>query len=481
MKKPFQIALFALLSTYSLVSSSQDFKDQFNQFKTTNEKAYEKAIREQDSVFAKSIIDNWRAFQLTEPEEKEPELPKPEEQPKADLGLEIKEILHKILEKPQSPKLMRSFNQPKLEKEENYTDFELSEGYVFHGEEVKFNYSGRFLKANDLTISNEHGLSEAWDVLSKSPYRNIVNTLYEKSLELNLPDYGYLLLIDSFLKELDISDQSKAVYQWFLLAKSGYSVRVGLIDKKPVLVVGSYGKIYGKRYFTISGINYYVLSDRAGKFESYQADFDEDENPFDFALEGEIKLPLDPVKKDFQYESKGKDINISVYYNANMVKLLEQFPQSDLVYYLSSSSSDLLKKSVEKSFQPYLEGLNTVGKVQFLMTFVQKAFEYESDKVQFGKERVMYPEELFFHSSSDCDDRVVLLAYLLRTFTDVPMVALSFPQHVALGLRLPSATFGETIKYKGYTFTFCDPTYLNAPLGSVIPQADRSKISVIDF
>lgn len=476
-----RIIAMVLAFGWVMVSQAQDFKDQFNQFKTGNEKAYDKAVRQQDSIFARSIVDNWRAFSLLEPEIQVSEEPKPEEQPIADLDFQLKEIVHKILENAK-PKLMRSFNQPKLENVETYDDFDLVETYSFHGESVSLNYAGGFLKADQIDASNENGLANAWGTLSRSPYQNIVKSLYDKRTELKLPDYGYLMLIESFLEELNLSTSGQEIYKWFLLSKSGYAARIGLVDQQPVLVIGSYGKIYGKRYFKQGGINYYILSDIAGQFESYQVDTEDNENLFDFSLRSEIKLPLEATQKQFKYEAKnGDNINLSFYYNANMVRLLNQFPQSDLVYYLSSSSSDLMKKSVQKTFAPYLEGLSTMDQVQFLLEFVQKAFEYQSDAMQFGKERVMYPEEMFDRPYADCDDRVVLLSYLLRTFTDLPMVAIAFPQHVALAVRLPSPTYGETISYKGYTFTFCDPTYFNAPLGSVIPQADRSKMEVIEF
>ena len=130
---------------------------------------------------------------------------------------------------------------------------------------------------------------------------------------------------------------------------------------------------------------------------------------------------------------------------------------------------------------PYLVEKSDIEKVNFLLEFVQKGFAYQADSRQFGRERVMFPEEVLFHQFSDCDDRVVLLSYLLRIFVDIPAIGVGFPQHVALGLKLASAVSGESIKYNGYVFTFCDPTYLNAPLGSVIPTANRDEIKVIEF
>ena len=119
--------------------------------------------------------------------------------------------------------------------------------------------------------------------------------------------------------------------------------------------------------------------------------------------------------------------------------------------------------------------------VSLMLSFTQKAFEYQTDQLQFGIEKIMYPDEFIHFDKSDCDDRVVFMNYLIDLFTDVKTVALLFPQHIALGAKLPLPAYGETVDYAGNRFTFCDPTFYNAPLGTVIPQADRSKMEVLSF
>lgn len=458
--------------------SAQDFDDQFKQFKSKDEQDFEKAKQQQDSVFAKSIIDNWRAINLTAPIEL-PIAPKPEIQPEVEEDLELEDLEHKFIDT--QPRLMRSFNPATLEYNQVYEP-ELEKEFSFYGEPVKVNYSSKFLLVNTLNVKDQYGFAKAWQVLAKLPYQSVIKALYEKREELRLPDYGYLLLMDNFLSQLDISSSTKEICKWFLLVKSGYIARIGLIEGTPTLVLGSYGKIYGKRFYSSSGINYYIMSDKKGKLESYLTDSDEEDNAFDFAISTEIKLPLAPAKRTISFETKaGKSVEVELIYNKNVTEMLSHFPQVEIGYYLSSSSSNLLSKSLETSLEPYLKGLSDINRVKFLMEFVQKGFEYQSDSRQFGKERVFFPEEMFSFEYSDCDDRVVLLAYLLKKFVDVPMIALGFPQHVALGLKLDTPVFGESIKYNGLTFTFCDPTYRNAPLGAIIPSADRSKVSVIEF
>jgi len=122
--------------------------------------------------------------------------------------------------------------------------------------------------------------------------------------------------------------------------------------------------------------------------------------------------------------------------------------------------------------------MKEIEKVKFLLAFVQ-SFPYKTDSEQFGSERIFYPDEFLAYSHSDCDDRVVFLAYLLRIFTDLNVIAVVFPQHVVLAIHLPPPTYGESVLFKGRKYTFCDPTYFNAPLGAVIPEADKSKAKIL--
>lgn len=464
---------------FFIESHAQDFADEFNKFKTQDEKEFERTVQMQDSIFARFIIENWKQLELKSVPEKE-SAPKSIEQPIIEESFELEDIKHNSLEIP-APRLMRSFSPPSLEyNEESALDRSLQ--FNFYGEAIQVRYSNGLLKASTISVTDKYGIAKSWEALSKSPYKSILSDLYNKKEELQLPDYGYLLLVESFIEELDISPSAQEIYKWFFLVKSGYEARIGLLSESPVLIIGSYGKMYGKRYYGNGGVSYYVLSSMQGKLESYQTDEEQEGNMFDFSISEEIRLPLNARERSFSYSTKGgKSIKFSVYYNANISDLLNEFPQVDLAYYLSSSSSDLLNKSLKKSLSPFLEGLSETEKLKFLLEFSQKGFQYKSDTRQFGKERAMYPEEVFVHPFSDCEDRVALLAYLIRNFIDVPTIAIGFPQHVALGVRLQSPSFGESVVHKGYTFTFCDPTYYNAPLGTVISTADRSKMQVIEF
>ncbi|EDM34037.1 hypothetical protein PBAL39_07035 [Pedobacter sp. BAL39] len=46
--------------------------------------------------------------------------------------------------------------------------------------------------------------------------------------------------------------------------------------------------------------------------------------------------------------------------------------------------------------------------IDYLMRFTRYAFLYEDDSENFGKEKLLSPEETLFADHSDCDDRAAL-------------------------------------------------------------------------
>ncbi|MFT7556725.1 MAG: hypothetical protein ACI9LO_003055, partial [Planctomycetota bacterium] len=55
-----------------------------------------------------------------------------------------------------------------------------------------------------------------------------------------------------------------------------------------------------------------------------------------------------------------------------------------------------------------------------------------------------------------------------------------FPGHVASAVNLTKAV-GDTIVYRGETFTIADPTYINALVGRKMPKYQNSTPRVIAY
>jgi hypothetical protein len=99
------------------------------------------------------------------------------------------------------------------------------------------------------------------------------------------------------------------------------------------------------------------------------------------------------------------------------------------------------------------------------LRMVQKGFPYATDANQFGEENYLLPEEMFFYPQSDCEDRSILFAWLVRNVLGLEVVALNYPGHVATAVAFKGKVSGDAYRYQGKAFTVADPTYINARSG----------------
>jgi hypothetical protein len=103
-----------------------------------------------------------------------------------------------------------------------------------------------------------------------------------------------------------------------------------------------------------------------------------------------------------------------------------------------------------------------------VLHFVQKSFKYETDGMQFGREKVMFAQETLFYDKSDCEDRAVLYAYLVKKLFGINVIGIKYKDHMATALYIPMK--GDSIKIKSKRFVVADPTYINASIGQSMPK-----------
>ena len=105
-----------------------------------------------------------------------------------------------------------------------------------------------------------------------------------------------------------------------------------------------------------------------------------------------------------------------------------------------------------------------------LLRFVQTAFEYQTDDEQFGREKYLIPDETLYYGICDCEDRSILFAHLVRKLVGLPVVGLDYPGHIATAVQFSQRLPGAYVNYEGEDYLICDPTYINADIGMVMPQ-----------
>ncbi|MDT9136277.1 hypothetical protein RSW15_24395, partial [Escherichia coli] len=84
-------------------------------------------------------------------------------------------------------------------------------------------------------------------------------------------------------------------------------------------------------------------------------------------------------------------------------------------------------------------------------------------------------EQTLLYDQSDCEDRAALFFYLVKEIYNLPMLVLSYPQHVTIAVQFDKPV-GKTIEYNGRKYTICEPTPQkdDLALGEMLPSLRKT-------
>jgi hypothetical protein len=125
--------------------------------------------------------------------------------------------------------------------------------------------------------------------------------------------------------------------------------------------------------------------------------------------------------------------------------------------------------------------MSEIEAVNLLLRFVQTAFKYKTDAGQFGFENYLFLEETLYYPYSDCEDRSVLFAWLVRSLLGLQVVGLNYPGHIATAVKFSDATKGDTVTFNHVKYVVSDPTYINATAGMTMPEFKHKTPEVIQI
>ena len=142
----------------------------------------------------------------------------------------------------------------------------------------------------------------------------------------------------------------------------------------------------------------------------------------------------------------------------------------DFSIYFNTPMSSVTRNSLMAKLNPQLEGKTNIEKVEYLLYFVQNAFQYKTDQEQFGHEKFCFPDEMLYYPFSDCEDRSILFSYLVRWLVNYDVIGVNYPLHIATAVAFPDKIPGDYLEFDGKNYTICDPTYINASIGMTMPE-----------
>lgn len=410
--------------------------------------------------------------------------PEPKPEPKSEPKPEAKPESAPILVKPEVIKIPAPAPQPQplapvAPKEE--IPFERV-SISFYGTLV----SVGFPVSDDLKLKeiSEKHLADTWNKLSDAKYDIVIDNALNVRKSLALCDWAYIEMLQAVCEKKYGKTNEAVMMQAYILAQSGYKMRLAYEENHLYLLVASQYNILSMSYFMIDGTKFYPLNCNTKKLHICKASFDK-EKSISLQMRSEQKLDNQATAPRKLSSKYGVIANVSV--NKNNIDFYNDYPSA----YIGDNSTTRwavyantpLEKSIKTTLYPTLkrsiEGLSERDAVNKILNFVQTALTYEYDDKVWGGDRVFFATETLHYPYADCEDRSILFSRLVRDLLGLEVVFVYYPGHLATAVHFKQEVNGDYLLYKNVRYTVCDPTYIGAPVGKTMPGMNNQEAQII--
>lgn len=333
-------------------------------------------------------------------------------------------------------------------------------------------------------------MAEFWEVVSSVNHTDFVEYTVDLREQLALNDWGYILLINGISKSIFGEQNSNLVrmMNWFLLTKAGYQNRVGYDQDGVYNLFTVSNSIFNTKYYTLDGNKFFPINfneeyQTPTSIFTYQGVHEAQVRKLDLTIEQypEFVNSTNAYTRMLDFEFDGESYSIPVTVNRDIVSYFEYYPLTDLPIFFTASLSPLTYQQLATSLEPILESMTELEAVNFLLRLVQTSFDYKTDQDQFDREKYMMPDEIFFYQYSDCDDRSIFFATLVRDILGLEVVGLRYSRHLAVAVNFTRPVEGDYHMSDGKKFVVADPTYINAPVGLTMSSYINERPIIVKF
>ncbi|MEA1982961.1 MAG: hypothetical protein U9N39_05395 [Campylobacterota bacterium] len=475
-----QFGLFSLICFLSITPlQAESFED----FKKTQNSSFSEYRDERDAAFNSYLKAQWEEYTAKESkplyEKKKPKSINPSVEKKIkSVGPKIRIKIAKAKPKPKplplvKPKLkedLKTHLKPVVVKEVPLIKPK-DINFLFFGQKLGFDVDEKF-KTAKFYPQNQTGISNFFDKVASSDYEQTIREIKKTSQELSLNDWGVYLLVNQLSSSLFSGSDDIKLFSWFVFNKLGYEVKVGLSGKHVVLMHYSKKIIYSTPTYTFKKKKFYVVSNyakgSAGKVYTYKQSYPGASKALDLELKTLPNFEKDSREKTLAFKQFGKEYKASYTYDQNLIDFMATYPQADYDTYFNAPMSQETYQEIAQDLKKYIDAKQASVAINFVLNFVQKAFKYERDHQQFGREKVMFANETLYYDKSDCEDRAILFSYLVKELFGVSVIGVKYKDHMATALYIPIK--GDSVKAGRREFVIADPTYVNANIGQSMPQ-----------
>ena len=326
----------------------------------------------------------------------------------------------------------------------------------------------------------------------KASYQLLADTLMQYKNDHLTDDWIYYQLIRKTAQEISPKQNNYERYtvlKWFLLTRSGYNTTLKAGAGRLLFYVQTEDAIFnipfyykdGRQYVCINYHDYGYFEIKQEKYEEIKTGYSNTGKAFSYKVtripEGKNSAYIDRELRFNYYESIS---HFTVKLNPSIQQMFANYPVVDYESYFNIPLSRQTYQSLIPALKKHVAGMKVKKGVDFLMRFTRYAFLFEPDSIAYGREKRLTPEQTLLYQASDCEDRAALFFYLVKEIYNLPMLVLSYPEHVTIAVQLKKPV-GQPVMYNGKAYTVAEPTPQkdDIGLGKYLPSLVNTPFEIV--
>jgi hypothetical protein len=336
--------------------------------------------------------------------------------------------------------------------------------------------------------SEEQQINAVFDEVMKgidSHLGDAITIINRTKKDLQLSDWLTYQLIRKCANAIAPKDKSFNLYTMTkaaMLEQLGYTPLLCWEGSSYLLYIKSNEEVYNLPIKIYKGEKFICINHHDFKFTetipfsklSIQLLSDEKGLPFEFAISSTPDIPIETANvKRLTYQHRSKIFDLSILVNPEVKYYFTNYPTTSYATQFNIPLNEITRQSLTNNLKKKLNGLTINEGVEMLMSFTRTAFDFENDIDVYGREKRLTPEETLLYEKSDCEDRAALFYYLVKEIYDLPMIVLSYADHVNVGVALDGKGFA--VKHENRLYTVCEPTPQKKNMGLGKIDATRRK------
>lgn len=338
---------------------------------------------------------------------------------------------------------------------------------------------------------SESAVKEYLQLMESSALQPYLNALLAYKDEYRPDDWLYYQLVRKMAQHISPKEGNYyqyTFYKWWFLSRSGYDARLLISDQYLLFYVQSDEAIYNipsrmagnKQYVCLNYHDYGSIDFNRYPFTDVTPQTKKATQPFSYKVRQlpDFK-PADYTEKEVQFSDGLREYSFRIKINPQVKTIFSNYPVVDYDLQFNMPLSRTTYESLIPTLKKHLNGLKRKDGVEFLMRFTRYAFLFKPDAEAFGTEKRLSPEQTLLSDFSDCEDRAALFFFLVKEMYNLPMLVLTYPNHVTVAVQLDKA-YGKTIAYNGMLYTLCEPSpqRIDLRIGQMLPELAKETYQI---